>query len=119
MGGTITTAIDYAIKLGCKDILLIADNTVHSKDFQDCVNTGIIELAKHCNLYKWTKDGNFPIPYKKYKGLYLMQTFLQIAQTISYMPNSELSTINGIADITNEERNAINEGIKDGLEREF
>ena len=41
-----------------------------------------------------------------------MQTFLQIAQTISYMPNSELSTINGIADITNEERNAINEALK-------
>lgn len=67
MGGTITTAIDYAIKLGCKDILLIADNTVHSKDFQDCVNIGIIELAKHCNLYKWTEDGNFPIPYKNIK----------------------------------------------------
>ena len=41
-----------------------------------------------------------------------MQTFLQIAQTISYMPNSELSTINGISDITNEERNAINEALK-------
>ena len=41
-----------------------------------------------------------------------MQTFLQIAQTISYMPNSELSTINGITDITNEERNAINEALK-------
>lgn len=67
MGGTITTAIDYAIKLGCKDILLIADNTVHSKDFQDCVNIGIIELAKHCNLYKWTEDGNFSIPYKNIK----------------------------------------------------
>ena len=35
-----------------------------------------------------------------------MQTYLQIAQYISFMPNSELSTINGIGDVTNEELNA-------------
>ena len=36
-----------------------------------------------------------------------MKTFLEICQYISLMPNSELSTINGITDVTTEERNAI------------
>jgi hypothetical protein len=40
-----------------------------------------------------------------------MQTFLQIAQYISLMPNSELSTVNGITDVTDEEKNAINRAL--------
>lgn len=40
-----------------------------------------------------------------------MQTYLQIAQYISFMPNSELSTISGIGDVTNEELNALNRAL--------
>src|SRR5574344_137229 len=41
----------------------------------------------------------------------MAKNFLEICQYISLMPNSELSTINGIADVTTEERNAINRAL--------
>ena len=41
----------------------------------------------------------------------MAKNFLEICQYISLMPNSELSTVNGIADVTTEERNAINRAL--------
>ena len=41
----------------------------------------------------------------------MAKNFLEICQYISLMPNSELSTINGITDVTTEERNAINRAL--------
>ena len=41
----------------------------------------------------------------------MAKNFLEICQYISLMPNSELSTVNGITDVTTEERNAINRAL--------
>jgi hypothetical protein len=62
--GTLTTAIDFAIKQGATDILLIADNTLYGEDFQNGINRGIEDLKKHVSIYKYTKQGNFNIQYK-------------------------------------------------------
>ena len=67
MGGSITTAIDFTIQQGATDIILIANNTVNGEDFQQCINKGIIELKKYANLYKYTEDGNFDLPFKSIK----------------------------------------------------
>ena len=40
-----------------------------------------------------------------------MKTFLEICQYISFMPNSELPTVNGIGDVLDEERNALNRAL--------
>lgn len=40
-----------------------------------------------------------------------MKSFLEICQYISFMPNSELSTINGITDVSPDDKNAINRAL--------
>lgn len=42
------------------EILLIADNKVHSKEFQNLIKTKLKGLE---NIYKFTKTGNFDLPY--------------------------------------------------------
>ncbi len=59
MGGSITCGVDFAIKQGATAILLIADNTVHSRGFQDEIKIGITKLSKHANIYKYNNIGNF------------------------------------------------------------
>lgn len=63
-GGTITAGIDFAIKQGAKDILLIADNTVYTKKHQDNINKGIEHFR--ADIYQYSK-GNFNLPVKKIK----------------------------------------------------
>ena len=45
-------------------VLLVADNTVHSKKAQDDIKR---LLANGQNVYKFTKNGNFDLPYKDIK----------------------------------------------------
>lgn len=45
-------------------ILLVADNTVHSQKAQDDIKR---LLANEQNVYKFTKNGNFDLPYKDIK----------------------------------------------------
>jgi len=55
--------VDCARWLKNKDysILLVADNTVHSKQAQDTIKQLLKDVP---NVYKFTKDGNFDLPYK-------------------------------------------------------
>ena len=45
-------------------VLLVADNTVHSQKAQDDIKQ---LLNKTPNVYKFTADGNFDLPYKDIK----------------------------------------------------
>lgn len=45
-------------------VLLVADNTVHSQKAQDTIKQ---LLKKTPNVYKFTADGNFDLPYKDIK----------------------------------------------------
>lgn len=57
--------IDCVLWLSNKyELLLVADNTVHSKQAQDYIKEALKGLP---NVYKFTKDGNFDLPYKDIK----------------------------------------------------
>jgi hypothetical protein len=45
-------------------VLLVADNTVHSKQAQDTIKQLLKDVQ---NVYKFTKNGNFDLPYKDIK----------------------------------------------------
>ena len=62
-GATILAAIDYAKLKGYDNILLVADNTVHSKSFQKLVNSHIVNDGK---IYQCS-NGNFNLPVKPIK----------------------------------------------------
>lgn len=62
-GATILAAIDYAKLKGYDNILLVADNTAHSKDFQELVKRNIIDDG---TIYQCSK-GNFNLPVKSIK----------------------------------------------------
>lgn len=61
--GTIIPAIDYCIKNGFTEILLVADNKAHSQWFQTRINNHLKNLQEHCNLYQF-KLGNFKVSVK-------------------------------------------------------
>jgi hypothetical protein len=61
-------SIDLAIKLGGKDILLIADNNVDNINFlkevfEPEINKTIQEFREYANIYQFSK-GNFNLPVK-------------------------------------------------------
>lgn len=62
-GATILAAIDYAKLKGYDNILLVADNTVHSKEFQQLVKDNIVDDG---TIYQCS-DGNFNLPVKSIK----------------------------------------------------
>lgn len=59
--GSLTPSIDYCIKNGYIDILLIADNNVYTDEFRTNINWAINKLSQYCNLYQHT-NGNFELP---------------------------------------------------------
>ena len=64
-GATILAAIDFCIYNGITELLLVADNTVNTKDFQDLVIRDLQE-DKGINIYQY-RDGNFPLAVKSVK----------------------------------------------------
>lgn len=62
-GATILAAIDYAKLKGYDNILLVADNTAHGKDFQELIKRNIINDG---TVYQCSK-GNFNLPVKSIK----------------------------------------------------
>lgn len=70
--GSIIPAIDYCIKIvGANEILLIADNTAHNKEFQERINEAIKQFK--VNIYQFTA-GNFNLPVKSIKDFIQCQT---------------------------------------------
>lgn len=64
--GSIIPSIDYCIKQGYKDIILVADNNVYSDNFKTKINEAISKLTKHSNIYQFS-NGNFNLPVKSIK----------------------------------------------------
>jgi len=60
-GSTILAALDWLIKEGFSDILILGDNKVNSLQFQDEVKAGVNEIKDLANLYQYS-DGNFDLP---------------------------------------------------------
>lgn len=61
-GATILAAIDFCIYNGITDLLLVADNTVHNKEFQNIIIRDLQE-EKGINLFQY-RNGNFPLATK-------------------------------------------------------
>ena len=59
--GSLIPSIDYCIKNGYTDILLVADNNVYTEEFRININWAIDKLSKHCNLYQYS-NGYFKLP---------------------------------------------------------
>lgn len=62
-GATILSAIEYLIHKGYDEILIIGDNKVNTKEFQDNVNHYMEQLKNLASIYQYTK-GNFNLPVK-------------------------------------------------------
>lgn len=62
-GATIISAVEWLIEMNCDEILIVGDNTVNTKDFQDNVKTQISKLQEHAKIYQYT-NGNFDLPVK-------------------------------------------------------
>ena len=65
-GSTIIAAIELLINLKFDELLLVADNTVHGKEFQDQIIENIKILREQIKIYQIT-DGNFPVEIKEIK----------------------------------------------------
>ena len=63
-GSTIISAIEFLISQGVDKILLIADNTVHSKSFQNLIRQNLHQLKKTTRIYQF-RQGNFPLEVKE------------------------------------------------------
>ena len=62
-GSTIVCAVEWLIKKGYTDILIIGDNKVNTPDFQEEVNWHINKLKNKARIYQYTK-GNFMLPIR-------------------------------------------------------
>lgn len=62
-GATIVSGVEYLLKNKYDEILIIGDNTVNTKEFQDLVNTEIEKLKPKAQIYQYIK-GNFNLPVK-------------------------------------------------------
>lgn len=60
---SVIPAIDYCIKQNYQDILIVGDNTVYSKEFQEEYNKATNILKNYCNLYQFS-NGNFDLATK-------------------------------------------------------
>ena len=60
---SVIPAIDYCIKQNYQDILIVGDNTVYSKEFQEEYNKATNVLKNYCNLYQFS-NGNFDLATK-------------------------------------------------------
>ena len=62
-GATILSALEYLIHKGYDEILIVGDNKVNTKEFQDNVNHYIEQIKELASIYQYT-DGNFDLPTK-------------------------------------------------------
>ena len=62
-GSTMVAAVEYLILKGFDEILIIGDNTVYSKEFQNLINEEISKLAFRTKIYQY-RNGNFYLPTK-------------------------------------------------------
>lgn len=62
-GATILSGIEYLIFKGYDEILIIGDNTVNTKEFQENVNCHLKHITKRANIYQYT-NGKFDLPVK-------------------------------------------------------
>lgn len=60
-GSTILASLDWLIQQNYRDILIIGDNTVNTKEFQDKVNEEIEKIKHKANIYQFS-NGNFNLP---------------------------------------------------------
>ena len=65
-GSTILAAIDWLIQQKYREILIIGDNTVNTKEFQDKVNEEIEKIKHKANIYQFS-SGNFNLPVMSIK----------------------------------------------------
>ena len=59
--GSIVPSIDFCIKQGATQILLIANNKVHHEEFKKQIRRAVDNLKQHCNIYQHSQ-GNFNLP---------------------------------------------------------
>ena len=62
-GSTIIAAIEYLIINGYDEILIIGDNKVNTRKFQEKINSEISKLPQNVKIYQY-KKGNFNLPTK-------------------------------------------------------
>ena len=62
-GSTMICAVEYLIYKGYDEILIVGDNRVNTKEFQDNVKQEIDNLKGQAKIYQYT-DGNFNLPKK-------------------------------------------------------
>ena len=63
-GSTMTACIEYLVSRGYKKILIIGNNTVHEKFFQDRINSEIQRILQEnsdVEIFQYSK-GNFKLP---------------------------------------------------------
>ena len=65
-GATILSALEYLIRKGYDEILIIGDNRVNTKEFQDNVNHYIEQIKELATIYQYT-GGNFNLPVRSIK----------------------------------------------------
>lgn len=65
-GSTIISAIEWLIQSGYNDILIIGDNTVNHKEFQEIVKDNITQPKSDAGITIWQYKygGNFDLPVK-------------------------------------------------------
>lgn len=62
-GATILSALEYLIHKGYDEILIIGDNKVNTKEFQDNVNHYVEQIKELASIYQYT-NGNFNLPVR-------------------------------------------------------
>ena len=62
-GATILSALEYLIHKGYDEILIVGDNKVNTKEFQDNVNHYIEQIKELASIYQYT-NGNFNLPVR-------------------------------------------------------
>ena len=62
-GSTMVAAVEYLILKGFDEILIVGDNRVYTKEFQNLINEEISKLAFRIKIYQY-RNGNFHLPAK-------------------------------------------------------
>ena len=62
-GATIISAVEWLISNEYNDILIVGDNSVNNKEFQDNVNKHITPMMEYARIWQY-RFGNFQLPVK-------------------------------------------------------
>ena len=62
-GATIISAIEYLLSKNYNEILIVGDNTVHAKDFQNFVKREVDKICGNAEIFQY-KNGNFNLQVK-------------------------------------------------------